>query len=146
VAAEQVLGGGMHGGGVQGGGDVPDATSHQRRAAAAVEDAEAVGSAVGGEARVPVFRHHRGIQYDDGIWLHVVVQGIADRLGAVAVRQVDMRDLTLGVDSRIGPAGDDAGDGLAAVQVGGGLFEHRLDGQAVDLALPADEWGAVVFK
>ena len=57
-----------------------------------------------------------------------------------------MRDLALGVDAGVGSAGDDAGDRLAGIQVGGGLLEHFLDGQAVDLTLPADEWGAVVFQ
>ena len=36
--------------------------------------------------------------------------------------------------------------GAAAVEVGGGLFEHVLDGEAVGLTLPADEWGAVIFQ
>ena len=50
-----------------------------------------------------------------------------------------MGDLALGVDACIGSAGDDAGDRLAAIQAGGGLFQQFLNGQAVDLTLPADE-------
>ena len=57
-----------------------------------------------------------------------------------------MGDLTLGMDARVGPAGDDAGDRCATVEMRSGLFENRLDGQAVDLALPADEGRAVVFE
>ena len=146
VTTEQALCGRVHGGGIQWVGDVPDLAGHQRRTAAAVEDAEAIGAADGGEAGAPVVGHLCGRKDHNRMGLHVVVQSVPDGPGAVDGGQVDVGDLAFGVDSGVGSAGDDAGDGGAVVEVGGGLFEDRLDGQASDLALPPDERGAVVFK
>ena len=116
MPAEQALGSLVHGSGIQWGWDVPNASGQQCRAAAAVEDAEAIGAAVGGEARVPVRRDRCGIQHHDRMRLHVEIQGVSDRLGAATVREVDMRDLALGMNTRIGAAGDNAGDRLPGIK------------------------------
>ncbi len=76
----------------------------------------------------------------------MVVQRIPHRVGAVSVGQFDMSNLALGMDTGIGSARYDTGDGLTSVEMRGGFFQHLLDRQAVDLTLPANKWGAVVFN
>ena len=59
--------------------------------------------------------------------LHVIVEGVPDRFGLVAVGQIDMCNLAFGVNTCIGATGDDTGDRLTLIEMGGGLLEHFLD-------------------
>ncbi len=76
----------------------------------------------------------------------MVVQRVADLGRRDGIRQVELGDLGLGVDARIGAACDGAGDGFAVIQLRGGGFEHFLHREPGRLALPADERCAVVLQ
>lgn len=146
VTPEQGLGGGVHCVGVERLGDVPDTACEEGRTAGAVEDAIAVGPAIGAEAGAPALRYRRRLQDDDRMGLHVVGQGGLDGFRGEAVREIDMGDLARGVDAQeVGSSGDDTGDGLAGVEAGGGRLQHLLHGKPGDLALPADERGADIL-
>jgi hypothetical protein len=80
------------------------------------------------------------------VWLHVVVQGVANIRGQNCVRQVELSDLRRGVNAGVSAAGNCAGDGRAVVQPGGCGFEQFLDGQTAGLALPAHERGTIILE
>ena len=114
MPSQQALGGFVHGSGVERVGDVPDPPGQQCRTAAPVQDAEAIGAAIGGEARVPVVRtpaRPRAPRPDAASCGNSAHRGSSWRM---PVGQVDMRDLALGVNAGVGAAGDDAGNGFAA--------------------------------
>ena len=58
--------------------------------------------------------------------------------------EIEMGDLAQGMDTRIGTTGALDRDAFAA-HGEDRLFEKGLDRGAVGLALPADEWAAIVF-
>ena len=72
------------------------------------------------------------------------VQRLHHPVGIEFVGNVQMRHLAGGMDAGICPAGA-LYQNVAAGQFGRRLFQHLLDRQAGDLALPADKGGAVIF-
>jgi hypothetical protein len=146
VPAEQRLRRFVHRRGVQALREVPDAAGIEGRPRRAVQDAVAVAAPDGGEAGGEALRRAGGAQHGDGVRAGVEVQRLAHPFRRQVGGDVDLRDLALGVHAGVGAAGGDGGGRGAAVQMGGGGLDHRLDGEAVLLALPADEGRAVVFQ
>ena len=65
---------------------------------------------------------------------------------ASPVRHIGVRDLTQGMDTRVGAAGTLGTHAGAAREFGQGLLQHILHGSAARLALPTAEGGAVVSQ
>ena len=75
----------------------------------------------------------------------VEIQRATNLLGGKRLRQIDVGYLAQGVDAGIGPAGpldEDLHPGHPFQR----RLQHFLDRQAIGLALPADQAGAVIFE